>query len=57
MQLGNMKSFFLSNNFDEPHLLFRCSFELSGMGKRDGMGGEGEEKRRGVQRGAPKTPN
>ena len=55
MQLGNIKSFFLSNNFDEPHLLFHCS--VGGRGRRDGMGREGEKKRRGVWRGAPKTPN
>ena len=40
-----MKSFFLSSNFDGPHLLFHFSV---GSGK-----GEGEKKRRGVWREAP----
>ena len=49
MQLGNMKSFSLSNSFDEPHLLFHCSVGRSGKGeerwngrgrgRRDEMGG------------------
>ena len=34
-----MKFFFLSNIFDEPHLLFIA--QLGGRGRRDGMGGGG----------------
>ena len=52
-----MKFFFLSNIFDEPHLLFIAQLGGVGRGRRDGMGGEGEKKRRGVWRGAPKMPN
>ena len=57
MQLGNMKSFSLSNSFDEPPLLFHCS--VGGSGEGDGMGEErwNERRRGGVWRGAPKTPN
>ena len=40
MQLDNMKSFFLSSNFDEPHLLFHCSVgEWEGGGEMELGGG------------------
>ena len=50
MQLDNMKSFFLSSNFDEPHLLFHYSvgeWEVGGEMELGGGGGGGGGRRSG----------